>query len=45
MVAHAWLALGLEALGRRDEAVTCAEETARLSGGGVSSSGSGTPTL
>jgi serine/threonine-protein kinase len=39
VVARAWLSLNLLGLGRTDEAVTAAEETARLSGHGVSSLG------
>jgi Flp pilus assembly protein TadD len=39
VVAHGWLTLNLEGLGRKEEAVAAAEETARLSGHGVSSIG------
>jgi serine/threonine-protein kinase len=39
VVAHGWLMLNLLGLGRADEAVAAAEETARLSGYGVSALG------
>jgi serine/threonine-protein kinase len=39
VVAHGWLTLNLEGLERDEEAVATAEETARLSGNGVSSLG------
>jgi len=39
VVAHGWLTLNLQAVGRVDEAAAAAEETARLSGYGVSSLG------
>ena len=39
VVAHGWLTLNLEGLGRTDEAVAAAEATARLAGYGVSSLG------
>jgi tetratricopeptide (TPR) repeat protein len=39
VVAHGWLMLNLLGLGRHEEAVAAAEETARLSGRGVSSLG------
>jgi serine/threonine-protein kinase len=39
VVAHAWLALGLQAIGDSAGAVAAAEETARLAGHGVSSLG------
>ena len=39
VVAHGWLTLNLEGLSRKEEAVSAAEETARLSGHGVSSLG------
>ncbi len=39
VVAHGWMMLNLLGLGRREEAVAAAEETARLSGHGVSSLG------
>ena len=39
VVAHAWLAMGLEAISRTDEAVLRAEETATLASRGMSSLG------
>jgi serine/threonine-protein kinase len=39
VVAHGWLTVNLQGLGLADEAVAAAEETARLSGHGVSSLG------
>jgi tetratricopeptide (TPR) repeat protein len=39
VVAHGWMMLNLLGLGRHEEAVAAAEETARLSGHGVSSLG------